>query len=122
VLKVEGIEVEKNPGAHYEIYLGLPKGAKADFQSVHYVGNLTFFGLAPPRKGAKVHDETPKGEQSFDVTAAVRELRSRQLWDDDKATATFVRRGLIGADNNELKPKEVVKVRIEKLVLVSEAQ
>jgi len=35
---------------------------------------------------------------------------------------TFVRRGLVGADNRELKPKEVVKVRIERLVLVSLAQ
>jgi tyrosinase len=120
VLKVEGIEVAKNPGCHYEIYLDLPKGAKPDYQSVHYVGNLTFFGLAPPKKAKKGHEEKPKADRNYDITAAVRELRSRKLWDEDKVVVTFVRRGLIGADNKELKPEEVIKVLIAKLAIVSE--
>jgi tyrosinase len=122
VLKVEGVEVEKNPGAHYEVYLDLPRGAKADYQSVHYVGNLTFFGLVPPKGAMKDHEERPKGGQSYDITAAVRELRARNLWEEDAVVVTFVRRGLIGTDNNELKPREIIKVKIAKLVLVSEAQ
>ena len=52
----------------------------------------------------------------------MRELRARKLWDEDEVLVTFVRRGLIGADNKELKPAEIVKVRIAKLVIVSELQ
>ncbi|MFL5246047.1 MAG: tyrosinase family protein [Gemmataceae bacterium] len=120
ILKLQSIEVSKNPGTHYEVYLDLPKRGKADYQSVHYVGNLTFFGLAPPKKAKKGHEEKPNADRSYDITAAVRELRNRKLWVDDKVVVTFVRKGLIGADNKEIKPEEVVKVSIGKVFIISE--
>jgi tyrosinase len=92
VLNVEGMEMDRNPGAHYEIYLNLPAGQAPDYQSRYYVGNLTFFGL-----GAGAHH--PGGEveeaasQSFSLEAVEKRLRESGEWKEGVYSVTFVRRG-----------------------------
>ena len=49
---VEGIRFEKEPMVFYEVYINLPEGEPADFQGVHYAGNLVFAGLPPSSASA----------------------------------------------------------------------
>ncbi len=113
LLAVEGIRFPAEPPVYYETYLNLPAGAEADYQGVHYAGNLVFAGLGPHLHGdglppgvseytdaeAKLAEEEgecpPGGRRTFDVTDLVRTLHARGLWDADRLRVTFVMRGLI---------------------------
>lgn len=89
-------------GAYFEVYAGLPAGAKADPSSPHYLGTLSSYG---PRggEGATV---------GYDITQLWGTLASQEKW-DGKLDLTFVRRGLEGAGAREQPaPMRVKRVKI----------
>jgi hypothetical protein len=69
-------------GVYFEVYMNLPAQANPDPQSAHYVGNLTFFGLADMPGHAIT--------QTFDITNQVRDQQARGLWKNGKIDLTFV--------------------------------
>jgi len=128
VLFVEGIKFEKEPMVIYEVYLNLPAKEPADFQSVHFVGNLVFAGLDPrafmahhgiKKKGQKKEaDETYLSSlRAFDVTDVVRELRARKLWQDQQLTVTFVMNGLVPVKGRPV-TSAGVKAQFERVTLL----
>jgi hypothetical protein len=119
-LAVEGIDYDKQPGLYYEIYLDLPADAKPDYQDVHYVGNLAFFARKPHGdKEEHGHKDQTQSRQDYNLTGVINALGRHKLWDPDKATVTFVPRGLLDAEGKEL-PLEAAKVKIAKLRLYAE--
>ena len=126
-LFVEGIKFEKEPMVIYEVYLNLPAKEPADFQSVHFVGNLVFAGLTPrarraPHAEKKGHMKDAEeaayleSVRAFDVTDAVRELRARKLWHDRQLTVTFVMNGLVPVKGQPVTSRGV-KATFEKVTL-----
>lgn len=108
LLRLEGIEAARPPGVYYEIYLGLPKGARPDPDGPHYVGNLSFFGRAGPGTS-----------QVYDVTAVARALDQRGQWKGHTPSVTFVPRGLESARTGKALPAETaVKVHVGQVALV----
>jgi tyrosinase len=94
-LTVEGIRGKAQHDLTYGVYLGLPDGADPDDASdLHYVGNLSFFGVEQSRQV----DTDPAGmglARSYDITEQVSDLRDTGNWDPDDVSVTFVpeRRG-----------------------------
>lgn len=87
-LNVEGVEIDRQPGATYEIYVNLPEGAEATHESPHFVGNLTFFGVGEDH--GEAHGEGG-ARFSYRITELVERLRARGDWGDEPRV-TFVRR------------------------------
>lgn len=122
-LLVEGIHFDKEPAVFYEVYVNLPADEAADFQSVHYAGNLCFAGIAPD--GAKGHPKMKMAEdadvdhlRALDVTAVIRALRARQLWNDDQLTVTFVMNGLVPLPKNAV-ARPGTRARFERVRLAA---
>ena len=51
-LALEELRFEEAPVGHYEVYINLPEGTIADYESKYFVGNLSFFRIRPtsPRR------------------------------------------------------------------------
>ena len=73
-LVLDDLQATEAPTTVYEIYLGLPDGATPQPDDPHYVGTLNFFAVAPPN--------TQRRARSYDVTAMVRSLLSRDGGDN----------------------------------------
>ncbi|HVF58410.1 MAG TPA: tyrosinase family protein [Thermoanaerobaculia bacterium] len=116
VLNLDEVSFEKFPGIHYEVYVNLPEGEEADPDSIHYVGNLQFFGLKPHAG----HEEKGPGPQSFDITANVRALKEVERWTEGSVAVTLVPRGLTGADQKPLEARPASKIRVGKISLTME--
>src|ERR1035438_9169249 len=82
-LTIEGIEYDKAPGVYYEVYVGLPKNEVPSYKSTYFVGNLAFF--EPHDHGAE-----HAAVRSFNITKAVRTLKSFKSWNDAQLGVTFV--------------------------------
>jgi len=115
-LHVEGLEFERNPGLTYEIYLNLPEAqmTNPDPQSLHYVGNLTFFGRDTRHRAAGQPDL-----QSFDITKALRALKKQGLLKTEDITVTFYPRRIVAppdamvfAEHPSHPPVKIGQVRI----------
>lgn len=118
LLSIEGIAYTKQPGVHYEIYLNLPAGTgEPDPESVYYVGNLSFFALRPSG-GSGSHATHADVKQVFDVTEVVRNLRAKNLWNEDRLSVTFVPRGLDDPAGRRQKPKVTAKPEFTRIALV----
>jgi hypothetical protein len=81
-LVARGLGTDEPPETIYQIYLGLPQGVAPSPDAIYYVGSLNFFnavgvGRSDPRF------------LSFDVTALLKTLQSRNLVGDN-ATVTIV--------------------------------
>ena len=44
ILQLKGVEADRNPGAMWEVYVGLPPDAKPSADSPYFVGNVALFG------------------------------------------------------------------------------
>jgi hypothetical protein len=53
-LELDDVEAEKQPGAVWAVYVGLPPGSEPDSKSPYYVGVLSLFG-------ARIRSEAPHG-------------------------------------------------------------
>ena len=54
LLRLDGVEAERQPGIAWQVFLGLPAGAKADPGGPYFVGNLALFGTGV-HQGAHEH-------------------------------------------------------------------
>jgi hypothetical protein len=106
VLSISGIDFDKRPEIHYQVYLNLPKGEKPDYKSVYFIGNLSFFSF--DLHGNHSHHAP---EINFDITQTVRSLRSRNLWGGAKQSVTFVTQWLVDSNENPLPVPPGVRVR-----------
>jgi hypothetical protein len=103
-LTVERINYDKTPDVSYEVYIDLPKGEKTSYKSVYFIGNLAFF---QPHAGTAEHVSVA----SFDITRAVRELRSFKLWKDEEVSVTFVMSWLVDRNGRQLPVPPGVRLR-----------
>lgn len=85
-LVAKGLGTDEPPETIYQIYLGLPQGAVPSPDAIYYVGSLNFFNSVGRGAGAGPSD--PRF-LSFDVTALLKTLRSRNSLGDN-ATVTIV--------------------------------
>ena len=68
-LELDDVEAEKNPGVYYEVYVGLPKGAKAESNSRFYVGNIALYGTGIR---SEARGDFRPASFSFVITGAIR--------------------------------------------------
>lgn len=80
LLNVENIRADGHPRVSYAVYLRSSDGAED-----HHVGNIPLFGLAEQAEDEEAHEL----RYTFDITAVVDELRSRDRWDPERVNVTF---------------------------------
>jgi len=102
-LVARGLGTDEPPETIYQIYLGLPPGVAPDPNAIYYVGSLNFFHAV----GAGPSD--PRF-LSFDVTALLRTLQSRNSLGDN-TTVTIVPAN---------KPRDSAKPVISEVALVEQ--
>jgi tyrosinase len=107
-LDLEQVEADVQPNVYYEVYLGLPNGAKRDAASPYYVGNVALFG-GGVRQGHQ-HGEFRPARFSFKIDRAV----STALTNDRNAKQLTLLLVPRGADINgaPATPRPVATVRI----------
>jgi len=119
LLNIEGIAYTGQPGAHFEVYLNLPAGdSEPDWKGPHYVGNLALFGMRSHGGGS--HTAHAGQKYTFDITEVARNLRARNLWNENRLSVTFVARGLDNPDGARRKPKVMAKPKFTRVSLVVE--
>lgn len=106
-LVARGLGTDEPPETIYQIYLGLPPGAAPSPDAIYYVGSLNFFNSVG--RGAAAGQPDPRFV-SFDVTALLKTLRSRNSLGDD-ATVTIVPAN---------KPRSSAKPVIAEIALVAQ--
>jgi len=94
-LTIGGIEYDNSPGVYYEVYVGLPKNEVPSYKNQYFVGNLAFF--VPHGHGAE-----HAAVRSFNITKAVRALKSFKSWNGAQLSVTFVMRGLEDREGRQL--------------------
>ncbi len=120
ILSVEGITYTRQPGVHFEVYIDLPAGiGDPDWNGVHYIGNLSFFKTQSHRIGGS-HTAHDNANQTFDITEVVRNLRARNLWNENRLSVTFVARGLDNLDGTRQKPIVLARPKFTGISLVVE--
>src|SRR5262249_28648607 len=119
-LQLEDVTFDRPPGIFYEVYLNLPPdGEDPEFLNGHYVGNVAFFADDRDPNAPEHTHAAAKQTFQFDITGLVRELVARKKWDKDKATVTFVPRGLEDANGFPLEVKTDARVKIGKVTFQS---
>ena len=68
-LELDDVEADDNPGAYYEVYVGLPKGARTKPSSRFYVGNVALYGTGIR---SEAHGDFRPAAFSFVITEAIR--------------------------------------------------
>jgi hypothetical protein len=87
-LVARGLGTDEPPETIYQIYLGLPPGVAPDPNGIYYVGSLNFFHAV----NRSAEEQTDPRFLSFDVTALLRTLQSRNSLGDN-TTVTIVPAG-----------------------------
>src|SRR6202171_6652229 len=87
-LVAKGLGTDEPPETIYQIYLGLPQGVAPDPAAIYYVGSLNFFNAV----GRNAEGQADPRFLSFDVTALLRTLQSRNSLGDN-TTVTIVPAG-----------------------------
>jgi tyrosinase len=91
-LNVEDVRAERNPGLSYAVYVNAPDDDEHEdpTEDVHYVGNLTFFGIELAQDLDRDHPGGHGGMRfAFDITDLYTRLRDAGLWDEDQITVTL---------------------------------
>jgi tyrosinase len=101
VLVFEGLQTEAPLDGYFEVYLGLPRDAKADPDGPTYAGNLTLFGTdARSRQARRAHATHGDGggEVALDVTSTLQRLVERGDVKNE-VTVTLVPAGVTKSPN-----------------------
>ena len=105
ILNLEKVEADKQPGAVWEVYLGLPAGTTPDPKGPYYAGNVALFG-AGVRSDA--HEGFEPARFSFVVNRAISAaLKSR----GNQMSLMFVPHGIL-INGKPSRPKVQSPVRI----------
>jgi tyrosinase len=105
VLTVAEIQFDENPGVGYEIYLNLPPGQEANYESPYYVGTIHFFGLK------QIREEGHEAQLQFDATSVIETLQKQGQW-KGQIHITFVPRGPREAESGAEAAAAAAEVRI----------
>jgi tyrosinase len=89
VLELGEVTAEKEPGVVWEVYLGLPAGAKADPQSPNYLGTISLFSTGVR---SHTHGEFKPAHFTFPINKALDAALSKE---GEKPQLTFVPSGPI---------------------------
>ena len=128
VLVFEGVQTEAPLDGFYEVYLGLPRDSKPDFNSPYYVGNLTTFGAdAESRRsmsGAQQSRHAGHGDfgiqVNLNVTDALKRLVERSDVGRDELSVTLVPVGMGKSPNDRFTFDAKASARIESILLTIE--
>ena len=96
ILRLSGIDFDRNPGTPYQVYLNLPEGEEADPHSIYFAGVLGFFGLSAAQHDAG-HGQAGQdagGVRLFDITDLVARQSAAGVWKGDQPTVTLVVSGV----------------------------
>lgn len=90
-LVLKGLQVVKQPGTLYRLYLDLPSDAKPSRNDPHYIGTLNFFNAV---KSSGFGAPTTQNSLffSYDITATVKNLQARRLLSDSNTITIFASR------------------------------
>jgi tyrosinase len=91
------VEADRQPDVFYEVYVGLPKGARATSDSPFYVGNVSLFGRGIRNRGHQ-HGEFKPAEFSFKIDRAVASALKRTD-DGGRLSVRFVPKAAEGEGN-----------------------
>lgn len=115
VLKLEGVEADKQPGVVFEIYAGLPPNMEPDPEGPYYVGAISLFSAGV--HGKMRHDFKP-AEFAFPLD---RVLKQAMRTNSEKLELTIIPAGpLINGKRSQ--PKVQAKVRVGQLSLGAESR
>jgi hypothetical protein len=114
VLTLSGIDFDKIPEVHYQVYLNLPPAQRPDYKGIYFVGNLVLFSFHP-HGGSAEHPPVV----NFDVTNTVRELVARNLWNGRESSVSFVARWLVDAQNRPFPIPPGVRLRFTTAKLIA---
>ncbi|HWF04378.1 MAG TPA: tyrosinase family protein, partial [Candidatus Angelobacter sp.] len=89
VLELGEVTAEKEPGVVWEVYLGLPAGAKADPESPNYLGTISLFSTGVR---SHTHGEFKPAHFTFPINKALDAALSKE---GEKPQLTFVPSGPI---------------------------
>lgn len=114
VLDLSGIEADRQPNVYYEVYVGLPKGEKPQFNSPYYVGNIALFGHGV--RDAHQHGGFQPASFSFKINRAVQEAL-KQIPTRGQLPILFVPRGAAQANEAAGVVRSVARIKIGKAAL-----
>jgi tyrosinase len=78
---IEGLNVDRQPGVLYNLYLNLPDAASDAISASHFIGSLNFFGSMSHEMGVGTH-ATINRFVSFDITSLVQRLGTQAVSGD----------------------------------------
>jgi len=96
---IEGLNVDRQPGVLYNLYLNLPEAASDATSASHLIGSLNFFGSMSHEMGVGTH-ATINRFVSFDITPLVQRLGTQAVSGDLHVTVAPA-----GTPQNEAQPK-----------------
>jgi hypothetical protein len=110
LLELDDVEADRPPGVIWEVFVGLPKNAKASDRAVHRVGNISLFGAGI--KGESHHDDKP-AHFEFPMNRA---LEAALKTSKESLQITFIPKGLI-IDGKASAPRPASPVRVGKAAI-----
>ena len=112
ILQLKNVEADAQPGAMWQVYVGLPPNAKYDARSPYFVGNVAMFG-----DGVKGEGHHP-AEFTFPLNRAIRALSARS-----SLQVTFVPSSGVVVDGRPQPAEVKAPVRIGEVnLLIDKAQ
>jgi hypothetical protein len=115
LLELDDVGAEKNPGASWAIFVGLPEGKEPERDSSSFVGSLSLFGVGI--RDEKHHKFTP-GHFEFPLNRA---MQAALKANPERVVVTFIPIGII-INGKPSRPEVKSPVRIGKVSLTRETR
>jgi Common central domain of tyrosinase len=118
LLELDDVEAESQPDVVWEVYAGLPKGAKPDSRSAYYIGSLSLFGAGIRSEAHEGHKEFKPARFLYPLNRA---LEAALKANDPILRVTFVPVGIL-IERKPTRPEVKYPVRIGKASLIVESR
>jgi hypothetical protein len=124
LLTFEGVQTEAPLDGYFEVYLGLPRDSRPDFNSPYYVGNLTLFGADAESRRSMKSRHAGHGDFGMQVTLDVTDALKRMVERGDvgrgEMSVTLVPVGMGRSPNDRFTFDAKASPRIESILLTIE--
>ncbi len=117
-LELDEVEAESEPGAVWEVYVGLPPSTEPDAKSPYYVGNIALFGTGIR---SHTHQEFKPAHFAFPINRAIEASLSAKAANQESVQVTLVPSGVL-INGKPTRPKVETPVRIGRVRLAVETQ
>ena len=114
LLQLDDVEADKQPGASWEVYVGLPSNAPATTDSPFYVGNVVLFGMGIREEA---HHDFKGAHFQFAINKALLEAKKA----NSKMTLRFVPHGIL-IDGKPSTPEVLSPVKVNKVSIAVTTQ